>query len=131
MPHSPVHIPSVLHEEVVDQHGTGQGSQCRHHFPLPPGASQTAERLPQVHQRGGHPVSRPHLSSPLRRKQSRVPKPSVSATHGSKFQWLVRHVIIFCVQSHVTRFSSSRFDQVDGHQRLEEDHYDRPRSRFR
>jgi hypothetical protein len=92
---APVHLPSVLHEEVVDQHGTGQGSQCRHHFPLPSGASQIAERLPQVHQRGGHSVSRPHLSSPLRRKQSRVPKPSVSATHGSKFHWLVRNVNIY------------------------------------
>ena len=56
-----VHVPGVLHEEAVDEHGAGEGQERGHHLPLPPGAAQAAARLPPVHQGGGLTAGGAHI----------------------------------------------------------------------
>jgi len=41
---APVHVSSVLHEEIVDEHSARQGQERRHYLPFPSRASKAAQR---------------------------------------------------------------------------------------
>ena len=63
-------LPGVLHEEALDEHRPRQGPQRRRHLPLPPGAAQAPEGLPQVHEGRGRTPGGTHLQGQVRGLQA-------------------------------------------------------------